>query len=143
MATTWIVSGDASRARVLQVTGPERLEEVQDFVNPGSRLHDREQLQDAHPRFRGTSGPGSDREETSASDLEAEKFSKEIGRFLDQARVQKRYDELILIAPPRFLGMVRKELGKEVQKLVRDEIDKDLSWFDTRAIERFLKEKPG
>jgi hypothetical protein len=26
-----------------------------------------------------------------------------------------------------------------VQKLVRDEIDKDLSWFDAREIDRFLQ----
>lgn len=34
MATTRIVAADASRARVLQVTGRERLVEVEDFVNP-------------------------------------------------------------------------------------------------------------
>jgi len=37
MATTWIVSGDSSRARILQVTGRNRLEEIQDFVNPKGR----------------------------------------------------------------------------------------------------------
>lgn len=150
MPTTWIVSGDASRARVLQVTGPNELEEVQDFINPRARQQGREQLTDAHPRFNGhggvgapgsgrTGGPGSDREETSPADLETEKFSKEIGRFLDEARMQRRYDRLFLIAPPRFLGMVRKELGKEVRKLVRDEIDKDLSWLDAREIDAYLK----
>lgn len=35
--------------------------------------------------------------------------------------------------------MVRKELGKELQKLVRDAIDKDLSALDARDIDRFLK----
>ncbi len=150
MPTTWIVSGDASRARVLQVTGRNELEEIEDFVNPRSRQHNREQLADAHPRFDAhggagkpgsapTGGPGSDREEKSAGEIEAEKFSREIGRFLDQSRMQKRYDRLFLIAPPRFLGLLRKELGKEVQKLVRDEIDKDLSWLDAREIDRFLK----
>jgi hypothetical protein len=150
MATTWIFTGDASRARILQVTGQNRLEEIESFVNPKGRMHDRDLATGGHPRFDGhggvgkpgsspTGGPGNDREEMGASEIEAEKFSKELGRYLDQARMKKRFDRLFLVAPPRFLGMMRKEIGKEVQKLVQDEIDKDLSGFDVREIDRFLK----
>jgi protein required for attachment to host cells len=150
MATTWILSADASRARILQVTGRDRLDEVESFDNPAGRMHDRDLLADSHARFDGhggdgrpaggaSGGPGSDREEMSASELEAAKFCKEIGRYLDHARTAHRYDRLFLIAPPRFLGMMRKEIGKEVEKLVEEELDKDLSWFDARDIERFLK----
>jgi hypothetical protein len=150
MTTTWIIAGDASRARILQVTGRDRLEEIESFVNPGGRLHDRDLATGPHPRFNGhggvgkpasapTGGPGNDRDEMQPSVREAAKFSKEIGRYLEQARLQKRYDRLFLVAAPRFLGMLRKELGKEVGKLVQDEIDKDLSWFDARDIDRFLR----
>ena len=58
-----------------------------------------------------------------------------------QARNEHRYDELVLVAPPKFLGMLRKELGKEVEKLVADEVPKDLSWFNTRELERYLAER--
>ena len=137
--TTWIVTGDAARARILQVTGRNQVEEIETLVNPKARMNDRELTTDAHPRFRGTDGPANDRQETGAADHEAELFAKEIDRYLDRARMRKRYDRLFLLAPPRFLGMIRKALGKEVQKLVQDEIDKDLSWFDAREIDRFLK----
>jgi protein required for attachment to host cells len=134
----------------MQVTGRHRLEEIQDFVNPKGRMNDRELRTDAHARFNGhggagkagsgrTGGPANDREETSPAEIEAENFSREIGRFLDKARTDHRYDRLFLIAPPRFLGMMRKQLGKEVEKLVQEEIDKDLSWFDVREIERYLE----
>jgi protein required for attachment to host cells len=126
MPTTWIVTGDAARARILQLTGRQQLEEIEHFENPEGRMHDRDLEADAHPRMRGTSGPGNDREEMGASEIEAAKFSKEIGRYLDKARMKNRYDRLYLVAPPRFLGMVRKELGKEVQKLVRDDLDEGL-----------------
>jgi protein required for attachment to host cells len=150
MATTWIVSCDSSRARVLQVTGRDRLEEIEDLVNPAARMHDRELRTDSHPRYNGhggvgkagsapTGGPGNDREEMTAAEVETEKFAKQIGRHLEKARMEHRYDRLFLLAPPRFLGMIRKELGKEVEKLVVDEIDKDLSWFDAGRIDRFLK----
>lgn len=137
MATTWIVAADASRARILQVMDrEERLSEIEDLLNPEGRAHDRDLLADGHPRFRGTSGPGSDRQETSATEHETELFAKRLGAYLDKARNEHRYERLHLIAPPKFLGQLRKELGKEVQKLVADELPKDLSWLDARDIEQ-------
>jgi hypothetical protein len=38
----------------------------------------------------------------------------------------------------KFLGQLRKELGREVQKLVAEELPKDLSWLNARDIERHL-----
>ena len=152
MANTWIIAADSSRARFLQVAGRERLVEVEDMLNPGGRMDDSELTTDAQPRLSGhggmgkpggrtTSGPGSDREGTSAQEHETELFAKRIGDYLDKARTQNRYDELVVVAPPKFLGLLRKKLGKEVEKLVSDEVPKDLSWFNTRDLERYLKEK--
>jgi protein required for attachment to host cells len=137
MATTWIVAADASRARILQVMDrEERLSEIDDLLNPEGRAHDRDLLADSHPRFRGTSGPGSDRQELSATEHETELFAKRVGQYLDKARNEHRYERLHLVAPPKFLGQLRKELGKEVQKLVAEELPKDLSWLSARDIEQ-------
>jgi protein required for attachment to host cells len=139
MATTWIVAADASRARILQVMDREhRLAEIDDLVSPGGRLNEREMTSDAEPRFRGTAGPGSDREATGAVEHEVEVFAKKIGDYLDKARTSHRYDRLHLVAPPKFLGQLRKELGKEVGKLVAEELPKDLSWLDARELEQRL-----
>ena len=138
MTTTWIIAADASRARILQVTDrAQQLEEVEDLLNPEGRVHDRELISDAHPRLSGHSGggPASDREETSAAEHATELFAKRVGDYLDKARTAHRYDRLHLIAPPKFLGRLRKELGKEVQKLVAEELPKDLSWLNARDIQ--------
>ena len=144
MATTWIVAADASRARILQVMDRERrLAEIDDLLNPEGRLHERELVRDAHPRLRGTRGPGSDREEPATVEHEVERFAKTIGDYLDKARTSHRYDRLHLIAPPRFLGQLRKELGKEVEKLVAEELPKDLSWLDARDLEqKYFRSNP-
>jgi protein required for attachment to host cells len=140
--TTWIVAADSSRARFLQVAGRERrLTEIEDLLNPAGRMDDRELTTDATPRFHGTGGPASDREEPSAHEHETELFAKRIAEHLDKARTQQRYDKLYLVAPPKFLGLLRKKLDKEVEKRVVDEIDKDLSWFDPRDIARYLGPK--
>jgi protein required for attachment to host cells len=148
--TTWIVAADASRARVLQIMDRNHLSEVENFANPAGRMHGRDLLTESHPRFDGhggvgkagtstTGGQGNDREEISPSEQEAAKFCKELGHFLDKARMEHRYDRLFLIAPPRFLGMMRKEIGKEVQKLIAEEIHKDVSWLNPSDIERYIK----
>ena len=86
---------------VLQVADRQKqLTEIEDLLNPGGRMDDRELTSDAHPRFRGTSGPGSDRQETGAAEHETELFAKRIGDYLDKARNKHRYDKLYLVAPP-------------------------------------------
>lgn len=141
MTTTWIIAADSSRARILQVTDRENdIAEIDDLLNPEGRVHDRELISDAHPRFHGGgSSPGSDREETSATEHATELFAKRVGEYLDKARTSHRYDRLHLVAPPKFLGQLRKELGKEVQKLVAEELPKDLSWLKTRDLEARLR----
>ena len=149
MATTWIIAADESRARVLQVAGPDRLDEIDDLVNPSGRAQDRELQTDAEPRFNGhggvgkagsgrTGGPASDREAQGAVEHSVRTFAREVGRYLDRARLDHRFDQLVLVAPPKFLGVLRKELDKEVEKLVADELPKDLAGFSARELERYF-----
>ncbi len=145
MATTWIVAADESRARVLQVARPEqRLLEIEDMLNPEGRLQDRDLQSDAEPRFSGRtgSGPASDPEAEGAVEHSAKLFAKEVGRYLEKARTEQRFDELVLVAPPKFLGALRQELDKEVKKLVVDELPKDLSWFSARELETYFSRTP-
>jgi len=132
----------------------QRLAEVEDLVNPAGRAQDRELQTDAEPRFNGhggvgkpatatTGGPASDPERQGAVEHSARTFAKEVGRYLDRARTEHRYDQLVLVAPPKFLGALRKELHKEVEKLVAEELPKDLSWFNAREIEKYFAKGSG
>jgi protein required for attachment to host cells len=140
MPTTWIVAADSSRARILQVADRERLVEIEDLLNPEGRLQDREIASDALGRWSGPDRPGGNSMpgEIGPAEHVARLFAKRIGDYLDKARNERRYDRLFLVAPPKFLGLIRKELGKEVEKLVSDELSKDLSWFNAREIERYF-----
>jgi protein required for attachment to host cells len=137
MATTWIVAADSSRARILQVAGRQRLDEIESLLNPDGRLSDRELTTDANPRLHGPGGLSA-REEPSAVEHAVEMFSKRLGDYLEKARTDHRYDRLVLVAPPKFLGLMRRELGKEVEKLVLDEVPKDLAWFNARELEEYF-----
>ena len=151
MATTWIIAADSSRARVLQVADREqKLLEIDDLLNPEARMQNRDLQTDGEPRFNGhggvgkpgtapTGGPGSDRETQGPVEHSVRVFAREIGRYLDKARTEHRYDELVLIAPPKFLGALRGELGKEVEKMLADDVPKNLAWLNTRELERHLR----
>ena len=146
MATTWIVAADSSRARVLQVADPEKkLIEIEDLLNPEGRLQDREIASDALGRWSGPDRPGGNSMHAGASPAEhaVEQFAKRIGEYLDKARTAHRYERLCLVAPPKFLGTLRQELGREVQKLVAEELPKDLSWLSGRELERYFAKGSG
>jgi protein required for attachment to host cells len=140
MTTTWIVAADSSRARILQVAGRRQLVEVENLLNPEGRLHNREINTDAKGRFAGPDRPGghsSDDEERTVEHYN-ELFAKRVAGYLDKARNDQRYERLVLVAAPKILGQLRKELGKEVEKLIVDELDKDLAWFNAREIEQYF-----
>lgn len=67
-----------------------------------------------------------------------EMFAKRIGDYLEKARVEHRYDKLVVIAPPHILGALRKEYGKEVGRLVSDELPKDRSMLTPRELEGYF-----
>jgi protein required for attachment to host cells len=140
---TWIVAADSSRARIFEVADPgRRLKEIEEFNHPEGRANNREINSDPDGRFhaRGSGPAGHTTGHKEAPvDHENELFSKKVARYLDKARNQHRYDKLYLIAPPEFLGLMRENLSKEVRKLTAEEINKDLSWFATREIERYVK----
>jgi protein required for attachment to host cells len=64
--------------------------------------------------------------------------AKRIGEYLERARADHRYDELVVIAPPQLLSALRKEYGKEVGRLVTDEVPKDLSWLSKHELEGYF-----
>lgn len=139
MTTTWIVSADSARARILQVADREKhLLEIENLLNPEGRMHDRELSTDAEPRQHGPGGTQSAPDAMGPVEHSVELFSKRIGDYLEKARTDHRYDRLVVVAPPKFLGTLRKDLGKEVAKLVSKEIPKDLSWLNARELEQHL-----
>ena len=62
---------------------------------------------------------------------------------VEKARTERRYDRLYLAAPPKFLGKLRRNLGREVEKLVTDELDKDLYRANARELEAYFAASSG
>ena len=59
---------------------------------------------------------------------------------LKEARTQNRYWRLVLVAPPRFLGLLRSSLDGPTAKLVTASLDKDLAAEKTSELAERLGE---
>lgn len=64
---------------------------------------------------------------TNSKDKALLEFARVLAEDLEREAVKGRFARLFLIAPPRFLGRLRPELGPQARGLLRGAIDKDLA----------------
>jgi len=143
MPKVQILVADASRARVFTVESPKgELQELQTFVNPEGRLHARDLTTDRAGRQQtpmADSRSAMD-ETTEPKDVEAQRFARELAQSLEAERSKGNLEKLYLVAPPRFLGELRKHLSRDVSALIAGEIDKDLTYKDATKLRGHLPE---
>jgi protein required for attachment to host cells len=135
--TTWIVAADGTRARIFEMHAEHRLSEIADLSNPEGRANDNEIA--SYTSGEGRPGPRTNTQEPSAADHSVDMFSKHVADYLETARTQNRYGRVYLIAAPKFLGRLREDVSAGVRQLIAEELDKDISWFNARDIERYLE----
>ena len=115
LAHTCVVLADAARARFLTADAAlEGMTEVEDLVHPASRQLTSEIVTDTKGRNRGgPRGAGHGTPGPDAHENEARSFARTVGGRIGQVRGD--YRRIIVAAPPKFLGLLRAELGKSAQ----------------------------
>ncbi|MGB7481691.1 MAG: host attachment protein [Burkholderiaceae bacterium] len=145
MPATWIVVADGSRARIFERRQHNQpLQEIEDFVNEGGRADNEELRSDGSGRFFGKNGRAQgDTFEPSIlpKEREAENFSRTIADYLERGRNEHRYEQIYLIAAPKFLGYLRGNMKRPLEKMVEAELAKDISTAKLEQIERFVRER--
>ena len=127
--TTYIVVADAARARIF-TRDALNLTEHDSLVHAAGRLHEGDLITDrrgADVHESGSTSARSSGEEGAASQHENELFAKEVAQRLYGARVDNSMEKLIMVAPPKFLGLLREKLDNTTQKLIIHTLSKDLS----------------
>jgi protein required for attachment to host cells len=128
---TWLVVADGQRATVYHNRGPGKGLEI----IPGLGGHQevppsREMVSDAPGRMQGFAGATGATAMTSRTDpheLEEKRFTESLADTVNRAALEKQFDRLILAAPPRTLGILRKSLSSHATDRVIAELDKDLT----------------
>jgi protein required for attachment to host cells len=135
---TRIVVADNSRARVFSsYPNFSELDEQEDFVHNAARFLNQELVADAAGKS--VDQHGSLDPATSAKAHEEEIFAKSLAKHLKELHNRDHYKKLVLVAPPKFLGLLRRELHRTLDKLVTKTIDKDLTLCSVDELIEYLK----
>lgn len=106
--------------------------------------HDAEEFSIAHTKpekhashYQGTATAGHKFEpHTDPREIERDTFSRKISSLVQQHKQSSKFDELYLIAEPKMLGSLRKNLDPKVLHWVSKEISKDLADASLDTIEK-------
>ncbi len=90
----------------------------------------------------GGSNRRSSYEETNFHEQAEVEFASAAAEFLNEQLNRNAVEELIIVAPPRTLAVLRKHLHADVVERITAEIDKDLVKHPTGEIERLLASYP-
>jgi protein required for attachment to host cells len=76
--------------------------------------------------------------ETDYHQLEEDRFAADAAELLKKRALSNDYDSLIVVAPPKTLGELRKHYHKEVSDRLTGELSKDLTGHPIPDIEQAL-----
>ena len=112
-----------------------RVEAHREQENPPNR----DQASDAPGRsFASVGSSGSTMEETDFHQIAEDRFAAEAADLLRQRALSGDFETLVVVAPPRTLGELRKHYHKEVASRIINEINKDLTGCPINEIEAAL-----
>jgi len=143
---TWLLIADGSRAKVFEsVRARNALHEIDDMALAIDLPKSGEILADKPGRTFDSVGAGRHAKENPTDPhrhLKRNFASKVVGE-LRRAMLANRFDRLILVAPPAFLGDLREELPKNLKDKVADEITSDLTNTPEQQLQTHLKDILG
>lgn len=144
MKNTWVVVADSSRARIFMAKNATgELDEIETLANPEARLHEIDMTSDLPGRTFDSAGKGRHilEKNTEPKQQKIVDFAKQIDQLLEKARTKKRFSQLILVAAPAFLGILRNQLSSPTSRLVAYELDKNLTQLSSDDIRKHLPER--
>lgn len=143
-SVTWVVIADRAVARIFERSaGPDdELQPVATLEHPESRqrVHDLVSDRPGSFRSRANSGLVSGEPHPDHRHHTAEEFSREVAGYLETARQRDRFEHLILVASPLFLGTLRDALSAPLSQLVEHELAKDYTHLDEATIRTHVSE---
>jgi protein required for attachment to host cells len=127
----WVVVCDGAKALVLENAG--------DIRTPNLKTVQVFEQEDLATHLIGTDAPGRTFNSVgSARSAVEQAFLTQLAQHLEEALSSGRAKSLIIVAPPRALGMIRPAYSHAVKGAVRAEVDKDLVKMPVHEIAKRL-----
>jgi protein required for attachment to host cells len=141
MKKTLILVADMAHARLFSAeTRTSNLDEIETIEHPEGRQHEHNLTTDLPGRQmnRTNAGHHSVGERGDIKKQGAIDFARHLSRHLEETHHKNGYRELIVVAAPSFLGLLRSHMNHTVAKLVSWELPKNLVKQDVKSIRQHL-----
>lgn len=141
MNDVWVVVASSTRCRIFaQHKHSDPLKQVEELDHPEGRLRARDLASDRPGRSFDSAGHGRHVMGQSVKPLEQEsiRFAKTVATKIDAARKKRKFDRLVLVADPRFLGHLRQGLSPATRHRLTAQLQKNLADADPRSIREAL-----
>jgi protein required for attachment to host cells len=140
----WVLVCDAAKARIFEIRQEDPAWHVVDVVlHEGSRRKASE-LVGGRSGSRSSEGRSVHHNAlapaSSPKEVEKDGFAHTLATTLDQAMRSARFGKWVLVAPPHFLGLMRKELTSELEKHLLTTVDKDFNDLDVHELSGRLRD---
>ncbi len=116
---SWVIVGGRAAVAVFRKEEHQPLGFVARFQNPVARMRDRE--------IEGLEQASHD-------------FAVKVIHYVDAGRSQGRFEKVVLVAEPHFLGLLRKVMPQPLLELVSQEIQKEVPVTSTAHVEKALEQ---
>lgn len=140
MKSTYILVADNVHARIFTAETPSSpLMEIEALAHVEGRLHDREITSDLPGKIKGEGNVGHSLEQpTDPKQHEADNFAHYIAHYLQDALNENKFEQLLIIAEPSFLGLLRNFLPEQIKKRICFELDKNITTHSADEIRSHL-----
>jgi protein required for attachment to host cells len=137
MDNTWVLVADRARARVFALAPQDQaLTEIECFVDPQGRDPGELPPRGESPLTGGDKHAIEPRK--MPDQVQAQRFAHMISAYLDQRCKAHDFEQLVVVAAPRFLGLLNAQFGSDLTRHVSLEIDKDYTMLSPAAIQAHL-----
>jgi protein required for attachment to host cells len=140
MKLTWILVADTTHARIFTADTPSSaLTEIEGLTHTESSLHDREITTDLPGKIKSANGGGHAFEQpTDPKKHEVDTFAHYLAKHLEEALNAHKFEQLLIVAEPVLLGLLRKCLSEQIKKKVCFELDKNITMHSAEDIRKHL-----
>ena len=142
MTTTWILSANRSNASLFESDWPgNSMRRLQDIPHPQGRMQNKDIDTDKPGRVFDSFGNGRHSTSPKQEPTEhiAQQFALDLAEILNKGRLTHAYNNLVLIAEPKFLGVLRAALDKNTESLVTQTVNKELIDVREQDLAEYLK----
>lgn len=140
--TTWILVANTTSALLWKSRGSgSDLEIEQKFEHPEGRLKNLDLVSDAGGRTITPEGRGSRPTTewgTSPREVEIEKFARKIVHALSSGLLEKKFDRLLVAAPPDFMGKIREVLDTKLKEKLVTTVVRDYTTLSAKDLREKL-----